>query len=263
MSHLVILTHGFLTTSKSIKKICDKIEEIPSITIFCPTIDCTDNGILNAGINLSYMIIEFIRQKKFDCISFIGASMGGLTNRVAIGLLTDIKTGTVAGLIPNIYMSVATPHLGTLDTSIIYKYLAYFVSFDNSTMEDFNLQTKTLFLISDPRTIYFYGLSLFQKRYTFTNIDNDNVVSYISAGITETYFDFDTKIIVVDDYKDNIISEISDTQILQNLQLLKWIRIICKMGKWGLYSHSSASTGFSKDGDCIVDLIKYIIENNI
>jgi hypothetical protein len=260
MSHLVILTHGFLTTSKSVKKICDKIGEVQSITIFCATIDCTDDGILNAGINLSYMIIEFIGNNKFKYISFIGASMGGLINRVAIGLLTDIKTGTIAGLIPNIYISVATPHLGILDTSIIYKCLAYFVSFDNSTMEDFNLQTKTLFLISDPRTIYFYGLSLFQKRYAFTNIDDDSVVSYTSAGITETYFDFNSKILIVDDYKDNIVIETSETQILQNLQLLNWIRIICKMGKLGLYSHSSASTGFSKDGDCIVDLIKDIIE---
>lgn len=63
MSHLVIISHGFFTTSKSIKKICNIIKQIPSIIMFCSTIDHTDHGILNAGINLSHMIMEFIMGK--------------------------------------------------------------------------------------------------------------------------------------------------------------------------------------------------------
>jgi pimeloyl-ACP methyl ester carboxylesterase len=45
-------------------------------------------------------------------ISFIGHSMGGLICRHAAGLLYDAGSGTVAGLRPAHFITMATPHLG-------------------------------------------------------------------------------------------------------------------------------------------------------
>jgi len=45
-------------------------------------------------------------------ISFIGHSMGGLICRHAAGLMFDADAGTMAGLAPGHFITMATPHLG-------------------------------------------------------------------------------------------------------------------------------------------------------
>jgi hypothetical protein len=45
-------------------------------------------------------------------ISFVAHSMGGLLARYAIGALFNPEQGTVAGLQPVHYISMATPHMG-------------------------------------------------------------------------------------------------------------------------------------------------------
>jgi hypothetical protein len=49
---------------------------------------------------------------RFQYISFVGHSMGGLIVRYAIGRLYNPAAGTLAGLQPRLYLSLATPHLG-------------------------------------------------------------------------------------------------------------------------------------------------------
>ncbi len=42
----------------------------------------------------------------------VGHSMGGLIARHAVGVLFDPRAGTVAGLAPAHFVTIATPHLG-------------------------------------------------------------------------------------------------------------------------------------------------------
>ena len=52
------------------------------------------------------------RRRRLATISFVGHSLGGLYARRAAALLFDGARGTVAGLAPASFMTVATPHLG-------------------------------------------------------------------------------------------------------------------------------------------------------
>ncbi len=178
--------------------------------------------------------------------------MGGLIARVAIGLLCDIKAKTIAGLIPLIYISLGTPHLGTLETTIFNNNMGYLLTYHNASMEDFSLQTDTLLLISDPKTVYFTGLSYFIGRWVFTNIDDDGLVNYNSAGITKVQWELpisNTDILgIFRDYKDQEflgLGNTKDNKILENLQKLEWNRVICSTGNIGLISHAIISVGYS------------------
>jgi triacylglycerol esterase/lipase EstA (alpha/beta hydrolase family) len=72
-----------------------------------------DAGIDVCGQRLAQEVQQLVSSTpSLTTISFIGHSMGGLIARYAIGLLADPATGTVAGLQPQSYISIATPHLG-------------------------------------------------------------------------------------------------------------------------------------------------------
>jgi hypothetical protein len=133
------------------------------------------------------------------------------------------------------------------------------------------LKEQTLKLISDPRTVYFYGLSLFKSRWVFANMDNDGLVNYESSAITEVYWKLpetlsDVKAIISDykdvDYIKKKKVENEHQEILENLQKLEWYRVICETGEYGLISHALVSTGFSLyyKSD-IIDTILYILGN--
>lgn len=268
--HLIILTHGFYSTPSSLKQMYNKLIKLPKTQILWSKVNSgitnTSDGIINAGIRLSHEILEYIPTQKFTKISFVGSSMGGLVNRVAIGLLLNYEEQTIAGLIPTIYISFGTPHLGILDSSYLYQNLGYALTHDSQSLEDFTLRNQTLELISDPKTVYFYGLSLFKTRWLFANIDNDGLVNYESSAITDVYWKLPDNIGdvkgIISDYKDSEYIQPKDNKILQNLQKLEWHRVICETGEYGLISHALVSTGFSLyyKSD-IIDTIIYIFEN--
>jgi triacylglycerol esterase/lipase EstA (alpha/beta hydrolase family) len=254
--YLIVCAHGFLSGPYSLKKITEKLQTLPDVTLLISKVNSgevgTSDGIINAGLRLSYEIIEFVKDKNLKYISFIGSSMGGLISRVAIGLLCNVGKGTIADLIPLIYVSLGTPHLGILETTIFNKNMGYLLTHSNESMEDFNLTSDTLLIISDPKTVYLIGLSYFKGRWVFTNVDNDGLVNYSSAGITKVYWELQsntTDILgIFRDYKDHDYIELKDSKenkILENLQLLEWNRVISSAGSSGLISHAIVSTGFS------------------
>src|SRR5437868_9701450 len=99
--HLIILTHGFFSTPSSLKQIYNRLIKLPETEVLLSQsnsgITNTSDGILNAGIRLSYEIMSFLHtsKQKFTEISFVGSSMGGLINRVAIGLLLNYSQNTI------------------------------------------------------------------------------------------------------------------------------------------------------------------------
>lgn len=256
--HLIVCAHGFLSGPYSLKKLIQQLQKLQNFIILASTVNegeaGTSDGILNAGIRLSYEITEFVSKNYCTQISFIGSSMGGLICRVAIGLLLNIDSNNILGLEPMFYISMGTPHLGILESTYFNKYMAYLLTLRNESIEDFSLNTDTLEILSEPRTVYLYGLSLFKSRWLFTNIDDDGLVNYSSAGITkvkwtlpETYTDV---LGILRDYKDSeyIIQPDNKTKedvILQNLQKLSWNRVLCTNGSFGLISHAIVSTGYS------------------
>jgi hypothetical protein len=259
--HLVVCVHGFLSGPYSLKKISASLQNLSGIVLLLSEINSgeigTSDGILNAGVRLSYEIIDFITHKNLTHISFIGSSMGSLVSRVAIGLLLNYDTNT--------YVSLGSPHLGISETTPFNKMIGSLLTLNTESINDFNLDTDTLLTISDPKTVYFYGLSLFKSRWLFTNIDNDGLVSYYSAGITKIEWDIPSTssdvLIILGDYKDSdyrILNTITkEDSILRNLQRLTWNRVICATGDYGIISHAIISTGYSPFSRC--DIIPTLV----
>jgi Putative serine esterase (DUF676) len=71
------------------------------------------NGIKACGEALAQEIVAFVGiNSDLKRISFVGNSLGGLYARYSISVLFNEKSGTIFGLSPYRFMSVATPHLG-------------------------------------------------------------------------------------------------------------------------------------------------------
>ena len=73
----------------------------------------TFQGIDTCGDRLASEILQLVRQHHgLQYISLIGHSMGGLIVRYAAGRLFDAQHGTIAGLTPAHFLTMASPHLG-------------------------------------------------------------------------------------------------------------------------------------------------------
>lgn len=73
----------------------------------------TFSGIDGAGNRLADEILSVVRRtNSLKRISILAHSLGGLFARYAIGVLYSSDTGTIAGLDPINFITLATPHLG-------------------------------------------------------------------------------------------------------------------------------------------------------
>lgn len=56
-------------------------------------------------------------------ISFVAHSLGGLVARYAVGRLYQHQGGKIAGLEPINFITVATPHLGSVGNKQVHQYI--------------------------------------------------------------------------------------------------------------------------------------------
>jgi Putative serine esterase (DUF676) len=113
--HLVVLSHGILGTGDDLEYLANRLESGG-----CKVLKSRSNesfksfdGIKACGEALAQEIIDCIeRNSDLNRISFVGNSLGGLYARYSISILFSEKDGSICGLKPYRFMSVATPHLG-------------------------------------------------------------------------------------------------------------------------------------------------------
>ena len=74
----------------------------------------TYQGVHAGGAKAAEELLQVVRDfPTLKRLTLVGNSLGGLFARYLAGALWDAKTGTIAGLEPVDYMSIASPHLGT------------------------------------------------------------------------------------------------------------------------------------------------------
>jgi hypothetical protein len=274
-NHLIVLTHGYLGSQKYLLYLIYTLSQISDSYLL---ISQSNESVAGTKYNLHVMgkrlqteVLEFITDKSdLKYISFIGISLGGLVNRVCIGL--GYNKGKIYNLEPLYYISFATPHLGITDSKKIYHTACRVVSKNKEVCFELNLESDFLKSTTEPDSVYFKGLQSFKVRYLFVNIRNDGIVNYNTSSISFVPYNelihSETRIskhilAVVPVYIENtqlIESSINSDlyTMYHNLNKLEYTRILCDMNySIGFLGHTKiyASNFLNSklDGSDIVD----------
>ncbi|CEO97813.1 DUF676 domain-containing protein [Plasmodiophora brassicae] len=120
--HAVVMVHGLHGLADDFAYMATRLRERfrdatgISAVVLVPTVNhgLTRHGIQGAAERLAPWIVDECQKHHATHISFIGHSLGGLIARYVIRLLHD--NGTIPVRVqPVIYLSIATPHLGSLE----------------------------------------------------------------------------------------------------------------------------------------------------
>lgn len=198
MRHLVIIQNGLHGLWRAMKPVKYALETMNGGMKNCDIHISTVNDLIMTrdGIEIcGNRLVEFIENiiitaslndKSYNSISFITHSFGGLVARYAIGILYEKKI--FEHIYPLMYVSIATPHLGILNSgkfithkivNFSAKYLAGHTGKELMLLDDANILTK----ISTIGTKYMDGLQLFARKYTYSNISGDSLVSFETSSI--------------------------------------------------------------------------------
>lgn len=113
--HLVVLSHGIMGTGDDLGYLANLLETGGCMVLKSRSNENfkSFNGIKACGEALAKEILSCVqRNLNLKRISFVGNSLGGLYARYSISILFSERDGTIAGLMPYRFMSIATPHLG-------------------------------------------------------------------------------------------------------------------------------------------------------
>ncbi len=119
--HVVFLVHGLGGSPDNLYPLERKIlhhdgnkSVISHICVANTPRKATLDGVSEGGSRIAQEILKVVGQNPdLNFISLIGNSLGGLYCRYAVMELFNPETGTIAGLRPISFTTIATPHLGT------------------------------------------------------------------------------------------------------------------------------------------------------
>ncbi|CAM9612087.1 unnamed protein product [Sphacelaria rigidula] len=131
-THLVVLVHGLAGTPEDLAYLKATVEKRsgPGMLVHLArcNLDKTKDGVAEGGTRLAKEVLGLVESTpSLSRISLVGNSLGGLYVRYAAKLLyredgvggdaapsqnVTGRGGTVAGLTPTVFMTIATPHLG-------------------------------------------------------------------------------------------------------------------------------------------------------
>lgn len=194
--HLVILSNGIFGTSGDLSYLHSQLTKKGCFVLQSSVNENlrTLYGVEKGGCLLAEEVLQTCRKyNSFRRISFVGNSLGGLYARYAVRELFDPSLGLIAGLQPQHFVTIATPHLGVrnftyLDVPDNLKILVSTMLL--STGKDL-FQTdaegkKTLLynMATDPK--FLIPLESFKSRRMYANLDNDFVVPLGTAACIQS-----------------------------------------------------------------------------
>ncbi|CAA6665612.1 unnamed protein product [Spirodela intermedia] len=118
LDHLLVLVHGILASPSDWLYAESELKRQlgSNFLIYASssnTFTRTFTGIDGAGRRLAEEVIQVVQKtKSLKKISFLAHSLGGLFSRYAVAVLHSSESGTIAGLEPINFITLATPHLG-------------------------------------------------------------------------------------------------------------------------------------------------------
>lgn len=153
----------------------------------------TTDGIEVGGNRLAAEVADVAQKhsKSLRRISFVGVSLGGIYCRWAAHVLSDLNAGTIAGLKPHLYISLASPHLGvahSLHPANKGLMWALWKAGERSGAQLLGYDKFELMkLLATPPFVAAWAL--FDRRILFANLVNDNRVDFASASLLLAPFD--------------------------------------------------------------------------
>eukprot|EP00184_Porphyridium_aerugineum_P008177 CAMPEP_0184692702 /NCGR_PEP_ID=MMETSP0313-20130426/1065_1 /TAXON_ID=2792 /ORGANISM="Porphyridium aerugineum, Strain SAG 1380-2" /LENGTH=521 /DNA_ID=CAMNT_0027150551 /DNA_START=550 /DNA_END=2115 /DNA_ORIENTATION=+ len=203
--HLLVLVHGLVGTPQDFGYFQKCIQEErlysnPKVLVHATRVNTgkTYDGVGAGGVRVAEDIKQILKRPENSDIgklSIVGFSLGGLYARYAVALLYDPATKTVAGLEPNVMMTVASPHLGVRSFGW-FRFLPPFLQsiaqflFGLTGMQmmlldkGFSGKRPLLFEMSrDSHLPFKSALAAFKKRLLYANVQNDFMVPYGTATL--------------------------------------------------------------------------------
>ncbi|XP_074372683.1 lipid droplet phospholipase 1-like [Apium graveolens] len=221
--HLVVMVHGILGSTANWKFAAEQFVRMLPDKVFVHRSEknmamLTLDGVDIMGKRLAEEVFELIKQNPdLRKISFVAHSLGGLAARYAIGkLYGPCKTesegnlsadageeskGTIGGLVPVNFITVATPHLGSRGNKqvpFLFGVTALEKVAAGVSHWIFKRTGRHLFLtddedgkppllkrmVDDHEDCYFMsGLRSFKRRVAYSNAGYDHIVGWRTASI--------------------------------------------------------------------------------
>lgn len=224
-SHLVVLVNGLWGQAKHFDTMKRALYDSLGDENYCihasksNQLFATYDGIDACGRRLADEIEEIVAnsRKNLGKISFIGHSMGGLISRNAIAKLFDRESGTLCGLEPQHFITLATPHVGFDHrhesaglplTSWVSRYVplggetvgglldslapgiaSAFLGksgaefFHRDDVDDHSIMYRMSFDHENEKELYVSSLRRFRTRTVYANISGDHLVGWANSSL--------------------------------------------------------------------------------
>lgn len=190
--HLIVLVHGYFGSTfgmRSLEAALQSHDTLVHVATFPDekqfSLFTTADGIEAGGKRLAAEIRQVVSQNSLSKISLVGVSLGGIYCRWVAHELADLRANTIAGLKPHIFISVVSPHLGVVHSlGSFYQTAASAMSYmgerTSGQLLGFDEFAQMQQLTTPP---FLAAWSLFERRFLFSNLLNDNRVDYCSGAI--------------------------------------------------------------------------------
>ena len=125
----VVLSHGLMGGQTDLTLLANLLQDRGCVVLRSKANEYNQSvkGVENGGSSLAKEILDQVKESgHLKRISFVGNSLGGLYARYAIHVLYD-NDGSIAGLKPQCFMTIATPHLGVMDHTYLEDELGLYV----------------------------------------------------------------------------------------------------------------------------------------
>lgn len=201
--HLIVLSHGIMGNANDLNYLSALLEKRGCIVLKSNSNSFLNslNGIRNGAENLVQEIAQIQKDnQQLTKISFVGNSLGGLFARYCIKLLyqssnSGSNSPRIAGLEPNIFMTIATPHLGVVDYTFLDEYnipvpkqlkklvsIAMRSSGKDVFLNDNDSEANSLLYQMATTEEFLLPLKAFKSRRLYANIFRDFVVPLGTAA---------------------------------------------------------------------------------
>mmetsp|Transcript_56761 Transcript_56761/g.130342 ORF Transcript_56761/g.130342 Transcript_56761/m.130342 type:complete len:374 (-) Transcript_56761:188-1309(-) len=117
-SKLVVLQHGLYGSATNLRVLEDALQALAPTDVLVYAARASEgtltrDGISRGGVRLAHEIEALAQCHASLCsLCIVGNSLGGLYARYAAATLFDEEAGTMAGLIPDAFITIGCPHLG-------------------------------------------------------------------------------------------------------------------------------------------------------
>lgn len=184
-SHLVVLVHGLHGTYRDLLCLETELLRTPGVITLAIRSNegATTDGVRAGAERVAGEVASAVSDNPtLQRISFVGNSLGGLYARKAVQQLHQSRSARIAGLCPEAFVTIASPHLGTRKLAWCpppVQLLSPIVA--GQTASDLFLHNTVLEAMTDKP--HLEALRSFKRRVLYANSEGDLMVPRYTSAI--------------------------------------------------------------------------------